>query len=217
MSWNWLAVESVATAFSAVFTAAMAGMTWRAIADSRKHHRDEFRPILVLATADGVDPACRDTVVRPENSPTDGAPGYALSGVVLKNIGPGPALNCRMTIQFQGIEGHGVTRSLSPVQAGAEYKSDGRPLHVPVSLNRDFNDADLRIAPRAGWQIFLEYENLFAQEFCTVHRSDPRVPWTVLKSGPIRKGNSAARWARRWARRWAQSILPDGPTSANVL
>ena len=127
---NWQAIESLATAGSAVFTAFMAGMTWRAIADGRKHHKDEFRPILVLAPADGVDPARRDTVVRPEKSSADGAPAYALSGVVLKNIGRGPALNCCMTIRFQGIEGYGVTRSLSPVQAGAEYESDGRPLHV---------------------------------------------------------------------------------------
>jgi hypothetical protein len=210
---NWQAIESLATAGSAVFTAFMAGMTWRAIADGRKHHKDEFRPILVLAPADGVDPARRDTVVRPEKSSADGAPAYALSGVVLKNIGRGPALNCCMTIRFQGIEGYGVTRSLSPVQAGAEYESDGRPLHVTVSLDRDFNDTDFEIAPRAGWQIFLEYEDLFAQVFHTVHRSDPRVPWTALESGPIPKGESAESRARRLT----QSISPVGPTNPNAL
>ena len=213
MSWNWLAVESVATAFSAVFTAVMAGMTWRAIADSREHHKDEFRPILVLAPADGVDPACRDTVVRPENSPIDGAPGYALSGVILKNIGPGPALNCRITIRFQGIQGYGVTRDLSPVGAGGEFESGGRPLHIPVNFSPGFNDKDLRMAPAAGWQMLLEYKDLFGQVFHTVHRSDPRVSWTSLGTGPIPTGESAESYARRLA----QSILPVGPRSANAL
>jgi hypothetical protein len=210
---NWLVVESVATAFSAEFSAVMAGMTWRAIADGRKHHKDEYRPILVLAPGGGVDPACRDTFLKPERSPSDGGAGYALSGVVLKNIGRGPALNCRVTIRFQGIEGYGVTRGLSPVRAGAEHENDGRSLYVPVSFGRGFEDTDWQTAPGAGWQIFLEYEDLFAQVFHTVHRSDPRVSWTSLGTGPIPTGKSAESYAQRLT----QCVLPVGPTSANVL
>lgn len=213
MSSNWLAIESVATACAAGFTAVMAGMTWRAIVDGRKHHRDEYRPILVLIPADGVDPACRDTVISAEKSPTDGRPGYSLVGVTLKNIGRGPALNCRLTMRFQGIGDYGVTRGLSPVQAGGEYERGERPLHIPVSLGQGFNDTDFHVAPAAGWQIFLEYEDLFGQVFHTVHRSDPRASWTALGQGLIPKGESAESNARRLAK----SISTTRPTSVDAL
>jgi len=206
---NWTAIESVGTACSTGFTAVMAGMTWRAIADSRKHHKDEYRPILVLVLADGVDPPRRDTVIRPEKSPTDGGSGYYLVGVTLKNIGRGPALNCRMTIRFQGIQGYGVTRGLSPVGAGGEFESDGQPLRIPVNFGPGFNDMDFRMGPAAGWQILLEYEDLFGQVFHTVHRSDPRVSWTALGQGRAPKGGSAETQAEKLAQNIPQA-RPNG-------
>lgn len=191
MNWNWLAIESTATVGLAGFTALMAGMTWRVIADGRKHHKDQYRPILALVPADGVDPACRTTCLKPERSPSDGRAEYSLGGLILKNIGLGPALDCRMTIRFQDIEGYGVTPSLAPVQAGGEYQSGLCPLRIPVSFERGFSDTDFQMAPAAGWQLFLEYKDLFGQAFHTVHRSDPRGPWTTLGQGPIPKGEGA--------------------------
>jgi hypothetical protein len=49
--------------------------------------------------------------------------------------------------------------------------------------------------------------------FHTVHRSDPRVSWTSLGTGPIPTGKSAESYAQRLT----QCVLPVGPTSANVL
>jgi len=213
MSGNWLAIESVATACSTGFTAVMAGMTWRAIADSRTHHKDEYRPILVLAPEDGVEPPRRDTVIRSEKSSIDGGPGYSLVGVTLRNIGRGPALNWRITIRFQGIEDYGVTRGLSPVQAGSEYETGGRVLCIPVSFVPSFNETDFQAAPAAGWQIFLEYEDLFGQLFHTIHRSDARVPWTALGQGRIPKGVSTESQSQRLA----QSIPAIRPKGVDAL
>jgi len=127
--------------------------------------------------------------------------------VILKNIGRGPALNCRMTIRFQGIQGYGVTRGLSPVGAGGELKSDGQPLLIPVNFGPGFEDVDFLRGPAAGWQILLEYEDLFGQVFHTVHRSDPRVSWTALGQGWAPKGASAEIQARNLAQNIPQARL----------
>lgn len=207
---NWTAIESVGTACSAVFTAVMAGMTWRAIADGRKHHKDEYRPILVLAPQEGVAASRREEFLKPEGPPSSSAAVYSLAGVVLKNIGAGPALNCRLAIRFHGIEDYGVTRDLAPVQAGGEYGGGERPLRIPVSFDRVFNDIDFRIGPGSGWDILLEFQDLFGQVFHTVHTSDSRAPWTVIGAGPMPKGESSQRRARRL-------IQGSAETTGNLL
>lgn len=197
MNWNSQAVESVATACAAVFTAVMAGMTWRAIADNRKHHKDEYRPILVLVVHDGVDPAHRHALLRAHGLTPSAGPCYSLAGVVLRNIGCGPALNCRLTIRFHDIEGYGVTRDLSPVQAGGEYGTGECPLRIPVSFGRGFESPDFQSGLGSEWKILLEYQDLFGQVFHTVHTSDLRDEWTEIGTGPIPQGESPHSRARR--------------------
>ena len=71
-------------------------------------HKDEYRPILVLPALEAIDPPCSDIVIRPDKSPTDGGPGCLLVGVILRNIGRGPALKSRKSSRFQGLQDYGA-------------------------------------------------------------------------------------------------------------
>lgn len=195
---NWTAVESVATVLLATFTAAMAWMTYRTIIESRKQHKDAYRPILVLASTAGVDPVRREaflTVAPPR--PEDAGPSFLVGGV-LKNVGSGPALNASFCVRLQGIEGYGIAREIAPVQAGGMHGGKPEsPLRIPVSFHRGFNDTDFQVAPGGEWKIILEYKDIFGQTFHTIHTKDPRVPWTEIGRGPAPTGESPKSRARR--------------------
>lgn len=129
----------------------------------------------------------RAGLLQIERNASDNTDGYALRGV-LKNIGKGPALNVRCTLEFLGVEGYGITTELTPVGAGERLDFTVQPLRVVPTLNASFNETDLHISPGSGWKIFLEYEDVFGRCFRTTHVKNPQEPWTVVGRCPATIG-----------------------------
>jgi len=184
---NWTAIESVATVASVLATAAMTWMTYRAIRQTRDIHKDDYRPALAFAPDGVVDRDFRSDLLRIERDTGDATNGYALR-VVLKNIGKGPALNVRCTLEFLGVEKYGVATELAPVGAHERLDFGDQPLWIKFTPNISFNDTDFHYGPRTAWKIFLEYEDVFGQCFHTIHVKNPQEPWTAIGRGPAPKG-----------------------------
>ena len=184
----WPALASVATGISAIVTAAMAWMTWQMIAQSRGHHKDEFRPILSLAPEGSADPVRRDRILRAEPAQPQNPERCYVLHAALANIGRGPALNIKLTVRFLGIEGYGVIAEIAPVGSGARIHFGEQGLRVGVRLHERFNDADFQLGPGSTWEILLEYEDVFGQRFHTVHAKNPGQRWTVIGRGPAPQG-----------------------------
>ena len=183
----WKAIESIATVASVVVTAAMAGMTYWTIRETRKNHKDEYRPILLLAPEGAADPVRRQDMLTAEPGPPNHDRFFGVHGI-LSNIGKGPALNVEITLRFQGIEGYGVSSEISPLGAGERLDFSKEPMRLLVSFRNDFNDADFHYGPGSVWEILIEYQDVFGQYFHTVHSKDPQRPWTRLGTGMAPKG-----------------------------
>lgn len=206
---NWISIESTASAASAIATGFMAWMTYKAIAESRRQYRSQFRPILVIAPFEGVDLMRREDFLVIHPSSQNGEDhSYAVNGI-LKNIGSGPALNIRMHVRFQDIEGYGDVAEFAPVGAGGNYGSRENPLRIPVHLRGQFNDVDFQISPGLKWKIILEYQDVFGRMFHTIHGKDSRQPWTMIGEGAAPKGESPESRARL-----AETLIPVPPGNA---
>jgi len=196
---SWYASTTFWTSAAAVSTAVMAWFTRKSIAESQKqhrdaheqseqHHRDDFRPLLVLKPHDGVDPLDRGALLRAENNAeTDGSHVFVIN-VALHNVGVGPALNIHLTLRVMGIEGYGTSRELAPAQAGEMRGDHEHPLRIPLWLHEGFNSADFQGATNPIWTLVLEYKDVFGHDFHTIHSKNLQQLWTVCGKGPAPRG-----------------------------
>jgi hypothetical protein len=185
---DWQAVSAVATAAAAVTTAMMVWCTRETLSQSEKHHRDDLRPLLVLAPPNGIEPLDRSEVLRFEQR--DGKHILSLA-CELRNIGIGPALNPKLQLRVMGIEGYGFTKHLSPVRAGeALWNLDGvSAVTFEASPTENYNQTDHSFAPATLWELVLEYEDVFGRHFYTTHSKDALRPWTVSGTGSVGAGH----------------------------
>lgn len=192
----WDAITAVSTAAAAAFTAIMAGLTFKAIKDGQgqrqdtndhfaatreldtQHHEDTYRPLLVLTPFNIMDPLNRSTFLS-----ADPSKQLMFLRCAIRNIGPGPALNVRLSVWVLGKKGYGPTRELSPMSAG-ETRSDPKGnIPLPVVIGPNFNDTDLAFATSAHWVLVLEYQDVFGTPFHTLHSKNPADPWTRFRAG----------------------------------
>jgi hypothetical protein len=167
----------------------MVWMTYRAIVQTRIHHKDEYRPILSFAPVGVADPVRRDQILNTEIVPSPSIDYfYKLSGV-LSNIGRGPALNVKLTLRFLDIEGYGIQAELAPIGAGERLNFADQPLRLRAQIHRGFNDTDFQLSRHTPWEILLDYEDVFGQPFHTIHSKGWGRPWTVLGRGLAPKGH----------------------------
>lgn len=198
---NWNAVIAVCTAIAAIFTAVMAWFTRQSIVESQKqhrdarqqseqHHQDSLRPVLVLAPRAGIDQLDRSNLLWSVPVKLQETIRTFETPCVLRNIGTGPALNARLTLRFMGIDGYGIARDVAPLRAGGETDGSERHLKVQFRLCDGFNDADFQLACGMGWELLLEYEDVFGNHFHTIHCKNPQRPWTVCGKGTAPEGAS---------------------------
>ena len=194
MKVDWTAVSAIATATAAFatfvaagVTALMAAMTHRSIEQTKEHHRDAFRPLVVFMPYDGIDPQDRKSLVEFKGA-SEGNEAHALwLHGTLQNIGVGPALNLRLRLAVMKPDDVRAARELSPMKAGElrhgpKLDLGGQlPLTVPVQLSAGFNGTDFQMAPNGPWSIYLEYEDVFGQCFRTCHASSRDAPWTTTE------------------------------------
>jgi hypothetical protein len=191
---NWNAVIAICTAAAAVFTAAMAFYTRIAIKHSQQQfrdaqqrdearHQDAYRPVVVLEPFGGVEAAARANLVSVDPSSKMGTFRLFRVSCLVRNLGVGPALNVRLSFRAMGKLGYGFTQELVPVGVGEQQGDTKRALEVWVQSTPSFNDADLALASGTGWELVLEYEDVFGNPFHTIHRKNPQMPWTQCGKG----------------------------------
>jgi hypothetical protein len=184
---------------TAVGTIGMAVTTLVVIRRAERHHRDRFRPVCVLLPYDGVDRRERrgELIETVEPWPQPASFGTLAVKCLLRNIGIGPALRLRVSFRFRDIGDYATTpQEIAPLAAGETRGGEGAPLLVPVWVydGAPFNQSSFAAIPNTQWEIRLEYEDVFGQRFCAVHRKasvldagipDPYVPgYTKLLPQP---------------------------------
>lgn len=204
---NWNAVIAICTALAAVFTAAMAWFSRRAIVDSHiqyektraqseQHHQDAFRPVVVLSPFEGVEPEDRSNVICFDPTVGSDERSFVRISGISRNVGTGPALGVQLQFRAMGNPGYGFALALAPI--GAREKHDlasrgpsNRPLRYPVRPTPGFNAADIALAGGTGWDLVIEYEDVFGNRFHTVHHKNPQLPWTICGKGSASSSRNA--------------------------
>jgi hypothetical protein len=178
---DWISMKDVWDAITALGTLSMAIATFvvvlqgrRLRKDEQQRHQDECKPICVLTPFDGVDPRhWRDellTILEPS------VPGFGTIEIkcVLRNIGPGPALNVTIKFRFQDMAGYTTDPwELSPLAAGESRGGKDNPLCVPIQFRTHFNTADFAQVPGKAWELILVYDDIFGNSFFSLHRKRP--------------------------------------------
>lgn len=195
----WDGITAVSTAAAAVFTAVMARFTFKAIREGQRqrhdtnehfeetrkqdeqHHQDSYRPLLTLSPIYGMDLLQRRNLLR--TGQKNGQSVFFIN-CALRNVGPGPALNVRLTVRAPDQFGNVANRELSPLEAGGIGKEDAA-IEVPVIFTNQFNTADLENTPGGLWTIVLDYEDVFGNAFHTLHSKNAMDPWCRVGKGPL--------------------------------
>lgn len=152
---------------------------------SEQHHQDGFRPIVILMPYDGIDPVeDRSFLVGCIQSVAGEDRRICAVQCRLRNVGVGPALNVRLGFRAMGRDGYGISRELTPLCAGEERGGPKDPLYIHFRVTKEFNETDVATAGGMGWEIVLEYEDVFGNSFYTIHRKNPQMPWTECGKGP---------------------------------
>lgn len=146
-------------------------------------HQDAYRPVVVLEPFGGVEAAARANLVSVDPSSKMGTFRLFRVSCLVRNLGVGPALNVRLSFRAMGKLGYGFTQELVPVGVGEQQGDTKRALEVWVQSTPSFNDADLALASGTGWELVLEYEDVFGNPFHTIHRKNPQMPWTQCGKG----------------------------------
>lgn len=198
----WVAFSAIATLVAAAYTARMAQLTKRtliatrdAIKESRaefvdsaksteRHHQETYRPILTLrhpaATATAIAAARQLVISGPRIDDKEDVAIFNIIGRI-ENIGLGPALVVRMHIRPEGRPIPQGTFELSPVKAGGTLEN--RTYQLLFYLAHNFNAEDAKRLPGGLWQIVLEYQDVFGNEFHTTHFKSAFMPWTSACKG----------------------------------
>jgi hypothetical protein len=174
----WSLLTAIGTIGMAVATYAIIRQGNRQREDAQQQHRDRFKPTCVLMPYNnGVDPLNkRDQLIEKiDSSPDNPAFGTLAIKCVLRNAGTGPALNLRIKFRFPDMNGWTTEPwELSPLGAGESRGGENAPLLVPVRIGQQTTGSclgpmDFRDVTGKLWEIWLEYEDIFEQRFCTVH------------------------------------------------
>jgi hypothetical protein len=191
---NWNAVIAICTAAAAVFTAVMAFYTRVAIKRGQQQfhdaqqrddarHQDAYRPIVVLEPFGGIEAESRARLVVLDPSSHMGNLRLFRIACVVRNVGVGPALNVRLSFRAMGNPDNGFSQEFVPVGAGETNGDTAHALEIWVHPKPSFNDADMAQASGTGWELVLEYEDVFGNRFHTIHRKNPQMPWTECGKG----------------------------------
>jgi hypothetical protein len=168
----WSFLTAVGTISMAVTTYAVIRQSREQLHQGQKQHRDRFKPICFLMPWNGVDPWNKRNQLMFKNDPDPASdnPSFGSLGIncVLRNVGTAPALNLRVKFRFPNWTTE--PWELSPLGAGDSRPS---PLVVPVRIQDRINRSDFSMVTGESWEIWLEYEDVFGERFCTVHHKGP--------------------------------------------
>jgi hypothetical protein len=169
----WIALTALGTLALAIATFRVIRQGQQQRRDAERQHQDRFKPICVLAPYDGVDPWDQRGALIRANAPTPSANksfGTIEVHCILQNVGTGPALNLKLKFRFLDMDGLTTDPwELSPIGAGEKVGGEGKPLRVPFRLYERFTPTDFASLEGKPWEIWLEYQDVFENRFCTIH------------------------------------------------
>ena len=168
-------------AFTAIGTVAMAMTTALIIRQNRRQHQETSRPICALVPEKGTDASGRRDILQVHQEPNDPA-RYFLVHCDVKNVGGGPAVKLKLRVTFWVNTAAHFEAELSPL---GSHESAAGPLRVPVFVGNQFTLTEYQLAPCEGWDLWLEYADVFGNMFHTRHTKNPQQPWTLLGEGGI--------------------------------
>ncbi len=168
-------------ALTAAGTIAMAATTVAVILQNRRQHREALQPICVLVPENGTDAVGRRDILQLQKEPNDPNKYFSIC-CDLKNIGGGPAVKLRLRVTFWVNTTARFAAELSPLGA---HEIVAGPLRIPVFVGKQFTEAEYGWAPGEGWDLWLEYEDVFGNVFHTRHTKTPQQPWVQIGKGSI--------------------------------
>ena len=195
---------AVVTGWMAWSTSGMAKETAKLTEQEERHHQDGAMPICLLDEAK----EDRKNIAKFIETASGGhlVFEYRVFGP-LRNIGHGPALNLRLTIRFSTYDNYEVSVDLDSLGGGAvrgiysESVPQGpfdlaqsvnelyareavrRLANIPITPTARFNDTTIRSSKDDWTDIFLEYTDIFGNNFYTQHTVDPRQRWMQFGKG----------------------------------
>ena len=206
LNWGLLIVGTLTAGGTIGLAAAtfwMAKKTRDLAVQEERHHQDGAMPICLLAEAVGSRGNTVEFVERSEG----GQPvfEYQVYGP-LRNIGQGPALNLRLVLRFPTFNNHEVIYDLDPLGAGdvkglasafvvgpdmgTDFQrkqfvahEENRIAVIPIAPAPGFNDTTIKMSQEAWGNIFLEYTDIFGNQFYTQHTKSPQQQWIQFNKG----------------------------------
>jgi hypothetical protein len=187
----WGAATAIGTLALAVATLRVSRQAARDGSMAERHHRDLFKPILILKSTDVSSGRLSTVSVKDENRVTI---RYEMPAL-LYNIGNGPALNLKITFEsdeeslFDSVEGRGrVFSTLTPVEQNKSFhfvqsRDDGLTIDIDTIKPRPERNgliAIRRIVKRSpqdmeklfGSDIYISmyYDDVFQQKFLSKYK-----------------------------------------------
>jgi hypothetical protein len=193
---EFTALGALATAIAAAFTALMAYFTKQSIKESVKQTEKIIRyenvPVLQIeqdwsGLGYSRDQAIDFTSEKSERilSPADYVYIYKRGdyeiNLPIKNIGKGPAINCKIIVTFQhdSITAEG---SLMALGVGESTLRKQKRIYATVSHP---NPANYSSSLHGQWVITLQYSDIFGNIYYTDHHKDPNKEWGIFReNGP---------------------------------
>ena len=168
----WSALTGLGTLALALVTVGMIWEAQRQRREAERQHRDQFKPICLLAPYEGLDAWNWRSAVLETTAPTSENPAFGTVALrcALQNVGVGPAMKLRVSFRFLDMNGWtSEPWELSPLGAGETVGSPAAPIKVPFRIHDQFNATDFAMLMGKPWEILLEYEDVFGRPFHSVH------------------------------------------------
>jgi len=172
-------------AISAFATAGMALTAGGVIWQNKKHHQDNFIPILLFKQ----NPENMVTVICEMIDPIENKECMVkfkcrVCGV-LRNAGRGPALDVRLTLRHNNINGRSCGMNLGPLGSGDDIDTSNFLLFIAPGMSPDSGD----FKNQNDWWIIIEYEDMFKTKFYTQHiLDDAHLLQTEIGRGRAKNG-----------------------------
>ena len=152
-----------------------------------RRHEDGVRPVVVLNPIAGMaNESWKNNFIQVSAELRENATeGAVVVYADMQNIGTGPATRVQVALRFLDMDGYTTQpRELRPLEADGIIPAN---LIFTVVLGNRFNLADYGQIPGRPWEILLLYEDVFGNQFTSVHHKAPGAWVTVERIARKRK------------------------------
>lgn len=95
-------------------------------------------------------------------------------------------MNLAIVFRFLDMQGYLTAPwELSPLYPGESRGGEDHPLVLPIQIIDGFNESDFALIEGKLWEIILTYEDVFGNQFYSVHRKSPIEVDKFFSSTPV--------------------------------